>query len=76
MDEQGKGECNSPLQTAEIRTPVVKCPRCGRIQEGVEIREGRLYVAETTTQLIGYVCEGCERAVHWGKTGDKNAQRD
>lgn len=48
----------------------VKCPRCGRIQEGIEMRivgGRRLLVTSQGPEVVltGYVCRECEKPIHW-----------
>lgn len=44
----------------------VKCA-CGRVQEWVVNRDGRLFVkGPAQVQLIGFVCEECGKIMHWG----------
>lgn len=49
-----------------------KCPRCGHFAAHLTVRHGKLYVADTDTQVTGWVCLGCGRPVHWGVRGDEN----
>ena len=46
----------------------VRCPVCRHEQTGLTIREGRLWSG--TAQVIGYVCQGCGRTIHWGIRGN------
>ncbi len=45
----------------------VRCPICKHEQNGLLIRQGRLWSGET--QVLGYVCQRCGRTIHWGIRG-------
>lgn len=46
----------------------VKCPRCGQVQIGLKVVDGKLMTDQI--QLLGFICQ-CGRVVHWGKRNDK-----
>jgi len=48
----------------------VKCPGCGQMQSGLVLVDGKLYAMrdeQMGTRVLGYVCSGCGRRVHYGE---------
>ena len=52
----------------------VKCPRCGRVQQFVVCRDGRLYVCgPRVVEIAGFVCESCGKTKIWQPKGGVKA---
>jgi DNA-directed RNA polymerase subunit RPC12/RpoP len=54
-------------------TRPVRCPICKHEQTGLIVRKGRLWSGNV--QVLGYVCQGCGRTIHWGIRGAQKQKK-